>query len=62
MVYIQRDDVYRHFRFTRRNTPKVVFWGLLIPIGAIYLASVEDVRERCCLMLLSVSDIVTHAG
>jgi len=39
-----RDDVYRHFRFTRRNTPKVVFWGLAVPAGVIYLAFLQDAK------------------
>lgn len=41
----QREDVFKHFRFTSRTT-RVVFLGLgIVPAGFYYLFAQEDVRD-----------------
>jgi hypothetical protein len=49
----QRENVYQHFKFTKRATRSIVIWGALFPAFIAGVAYVYDVRLVCLQLLLS---------
>jgi hypothetical protein len=44
IVYLQREDVYKHFRFTSRASWISLTGMLLVPGALLYLSAQQDVR------------------
>jgi hypothetical protein len=44
----QREDVYKHFRFTPRTTRIVLFGFLFVPSAILYTSAMTDVRSIAC--------------
>jgi hypothetical protein len=45
----QRENVYQHFKFTKRATRSIVIWGALFPAFIAGVAYVYDVSDLHCM-------------
>lgn len=41
----QRENVWKHFRFTNRTTRLSLIWGVLVPVGVYAIALKQDVSK-----------------
>jgi hypothetical protein len=41
----QRENVWKHFRFTNRTARLSLLWGVLVPIGVYSICQKQDVRR-----------------
>jgi len=56
----QRENVYQHFKFTKRATRSIVIWGALFPAFIAGVAYVYDVRTCPLHGLLSGREKLTQ--
>jgi len=42
--YTMRESIHQGFRFTRYNTPAILFYAVAVPVGMYYLASATQNR------------------
>lgn len=43
--YAQRENVWRHFRFTKTTARLSLIWGVLVPVGVFAFAQRQDVSS-----------------
>lgn len=58
----QRENVWKHFRFTNRTARLSLLWGVLVPVGVFAICQRQDVRlSRSSLDGSDAAPLLTHS-